>query len=127
VSRTLVLGSVSQKAVSLALALLILVAQFRSCTTATPVDDGARFKTGWLMRSSEPARAIPELGPEDYVRWRASAIGAITEDLERQLILELVGDVTGFRVLDVGSATENWPSNSGRAARLWWALMHRRR
>jgi ubiquinone/menaquinone biosynthesis C-methylase UbiE len=54
------------------------------------------------MRSSEPARAIPELGPEDYVRWRASAIGAITEHLERQLILELVGDVTGCRVLDVG-------------------------
>jgi ubiquinone biosynthesis O-methyltransferase len=42
------------------------------------------------------------LGPKDYVRWRASAIGAITEHLERQLILELVGDVTGCRVLDVG-------------------------
>ena len=54
------------------------------------------------MSSSEPACAIPDLGPDAYARWRASEIGAITERLERQLILELVGDVSGCRVLDVG-------------------------
>jgi len=53
------------------------------------------------MNASEPA-CIPELGPEAYARWRASEIGTITERLERQLILELLGDVGGGRVLDVG-------------------------
>jgi ubiquinone/menaquinone biosynthesis C-methylase UbiE len=42
------------------------------------------------------------LGPDAYARWRASEIGAITDRLERQLILGLVGDVSGCRVLDVG-------------------------
>jgi ubiquinone biosynthesis O-methyltransferase len=54
------------------------------------------------MNSPEPACAIPDLGPECYARWRASEIGATTERLERELILELVGDVGGRRVLDVG-------------------------
>ena len=43
-----------------------------------------------------------DLGPDIYARWRASEIGAATERLERQLIVELVGDVAGSRVLDVG-------------------------
>jgi ubiquinone biosynthesis O-methyltransferase len=47
-------------------------------------------------------RTIADLGPEVYAAWRASAIGAITERLERKLILELVGDVSGRRILDVG-------------------------
>jgi len=46
--------------------------------------------------------AVPDLGPEVYTRWRASEIGATTERLESQLVLELVGDVGGRRVLDVG-------------------------
>ena len=54
------------------------------------------------MNASEPAGAIPDLGPDVYARWRASKLGAITERLERQLILELVGDVSGCRILDVG-------------------------
>jgi ubiquinone biosynthesis O-methyltransferase len=54
------------------------------------------------MNSSEPACTIPDLGPDVYGRWRASEIGVITEWLERQLILELVGDASGRRVLDVG-------------------------
>jgi ubiquinone biosynthesis O-methyltransferase len=54
------------------------------------------------MNNSEPAGAIPDLGPEVYARWRASEIGATTERLERQLVLELVGDVSGCRILDVG-------------------------
>lgn len=45
---------------------------------------------------------LPDLRPELYARWRVSEIGAITERLERQLILEVVGDVSGCRVLDVG-------------------------
>jgi 2-polyprenyl-3-methyl-5-hydroxy-6-metoxy-1,4-benzoquinol methylase len=54
-----------------------------------------------LMRY-EPACEIPDLGPEVYARWRASKIGATTERLERQLILELIGNIAGRRVLDVG-------------------------
>ena len=54
------------------------------------------------MNSPEPACAIPDLGPEVYARWRASEIGATTERLEGQLILALLGDVSGCRVLDVG-------------------------
>jgi ubiquinone biosynthesis O-methyltransferase len=40
--------------------------------------------------------------PKIYARWRATEIGVTTGRLESQLILELVGDVTGRRVLDVG-------------------------
>lgn len=50
----------------------------------------------------EPACAVPALGPDVYSRWRASEIGAITERLEGRLIVELVGDVNGGKVLDVG-------------------------
>jgi ubiquinone biosynthesis O-methyltransferase len=52
--------------------------------------------------NAEPACDFPEMGPEAYARWRASDIGAITERLESRLLLELVGDVAGRRVLDVG-------------------------
>jgi len=54
------------------------------------------------MRRSETACAISDLWPEVYARWRTSEIGATTDRLERQLILELVGDVSGCRLLDVG-------------------------
>jgi len=54
------------------------------------------------MNALEPACAIPDLGPEVYIRWRASELGATTERLERDLILELVGEVSDRRVLDVG-------------------------
>jgi ubiquinone biosynthesis O-methyltransferase len=54
------------------------------------------------MTEAEPVCEVPELEPDDYTRWRASEIGAITERLERRLILELVGDVRGLSVLDVG-------------------------
>jgi len=42
------------------------------------------------------------LGADVYAEWRASGIGAITEHLQRRLILALVDDVSGRRVLDVG-------------------------
>lgn len=54
------------------------------------------------MSRPEHGCPLPELGPEAYERWRASEIGELTERLERQLILELVGDVAGLRILDVG-------------------------
>jgi ubiquinone biosynthesis O-methyltransferase len=56
------------------------------------------------MSSAErqPICDLPELGPDTYARWRASEIGATTERLEGQLILELVSDVSGRRVLDIG-------------------------
>jgi ubiquinone biosynthesis O-methyltransferase len=45
---------------------------------------------------------IPGLGPETYSRWRASTVGGITDRLQRRLIFELLGDVRGRSVLDVG-------------------------
>jgi len=54
------------------------------------------------VSTTEATCAIPDLGPDAYVQWRASELGAITERLERQLILEFVGNVEGDRVLDVG-------------------------
>lgn len=54
------------------------------------------------MNSPEQAYDLPDLGPDVYARWRASEVGATTERLEGQLILELVGDISGRRVLDVG-------------------------
>lgn len=45
---------------------------------------------------------LPGLAPEIYARWRASEIGATTERLERQMILELVGDAQGCRGLEIG-------------------------
>jgi SAM-dependent methyltransferase len=46
--------------------------------------------------------AAGRFGPKSYVDWRATSLGAVTEELERRLILRLAGDVTGCRVLDVG-------------------------
>ena len=40
--------------------------------------------------------------PETYARWRKSALGALTEQLEQRAIFSLVGDPSGLRVLDVG-------------------------
>lgn len=54
------------------------------------------------MTACEAEGRLPDLGPDVYARWRASKLGAITERLERRLILELVGDVGNCRVLDVG-------------------------
>lgn len=54
------------------------------------------------MSTPETACAVSDLGPQVHTRWRASRIGATTERLERELILELVGDVSGCRILDIG-------------------------
>jgi SAM-dependent methyltransferase len=55
-----------------------------------------------MIDVSERTGDLPDLGPDTYRRWRASEIGTITERLERQLILEMLGNVHGLRVLDVG-------------------------
>lgn len=46
-------------------------------------------------------RAIDEL-PEAYTRWRTSRLGRITDALEEQLLVKLIGPVAGQRLLDVG-------------------------
>jgi ubiquinone/menaquinone biosynthesis C-methylase UbiE len=40
--------------------------------------------------------------PEHYARWRASALGTLTERLEQDAIFSLAGDMRERRVLDVG-------------------------
>jgi ubiquinone/menaquinone biosynthesis C-methylase UbiE len=37
-----------------------------------------------------------------YTRWRKSRLGSITDALEQRLLLELLGDVAGQAILDVG-------------------------
>ena len=37
-----------------------------------------------------------------YARWRSSTLGRITDELQQRLLLEMVGDVQGLRVLDIG-------------------------
>lgn len=54
------------------------------------------------MVSEGSASVLPDLGPDVYAKWRASGIGAITEQLQRRLILTLLGDIRGRDVLDVG-------------------------
>jgi SAM-dependent methyltransferase len=56
-----------------------------------------------MRRAPSPISCpLPGLDPEGYARWRGSTLGAITEELERGLVLELVGDVSGKRVLEIG-------------------------
>jgi 2-polyprenyl-3-methyl-5-hydroxy-6-metoxy-1,4-benzoquinol methylase len=59
-----------------------------------PNASSATKKHGVRRRSS--------LLPDAYARWRATEVGRITDEFELQLILELLGDVHGRRVLDVG-------------------------
>jgi ubiquinone biosynthesis O-methyltransferase len=54
------------------------------------------------MTTVEPTCDLPGLDPDTYARWRASQVGMITERVERRLILDLIGDVRGESVLDVG-------------------------
>jgi ubiquinone/menaquinone biosynthesis C-methylase UbiE len=43
-----------------------------------------------------------QVGPQAYAGWRATTLGAITEDLERRLIFRFAGPLAGRNVLDVG-------------------------
>jgi SAM-dependent methyltransferase len=51
---------------------------------------------------SRDSRAAGEIGPDAYAEWRASTLGAITESLEQELVLNLSGPLMGKIVLDVG-------------------------
>jgi predicted RNA methylase len=42
------------------------------------------------------------IGPGAYTSWRATSLGAITEALELRLILDLMGELQGARVLEAG-------------------------
>jgi ubiquinone/menaquinone biosynthesis C-methylase UbiE len=42
------------------------------------------------------------IGPQAYAAWRATSLGATTEALEQRLMLDLLGNVTGARILDIG-------------------------
>jgi len=48
------------------------------------------------------SRASPAIGPHAYASWRGSRLGSITECIEQRLVVDLMGDVTGRRVLDAG-------------------------
>ena len=43
-----------------------------------------------------------DIGPQAYAAWRATSLGALTERLELRLMLDLLGDLAGARVLDIG-------------------------
>ena len=60
------------------------------------------METGVRQQETCPQGAVPGLDPQVYAKWRASELGSITEGLERRLMLELIGDVSGKRVLEVG-------------------------
>ena len=42
------------------------------------------------------------IGPEAYASWRATTLGVVTEALEQRLSLDLMGELSGRHVLDVG-------------------------
>jgi ubiquinone/menaquinone biosynthesis C-methylase UbiE len=48
------------------------------------------------------AASSGRFGPDAYRQWRANRLGAITEAIERRLILRLAGEVRNKSVLDIG-------------------------
>jgi 2-polyprenyl-3-methyl-5-hydroxy-6-metoxy-1,4-benzoquinol methylase len=51
---------------------------------------------------AEGCRGTEVTLPDAYARWRESSLGRITDALERRLLLELIRNVGGRTVLDVG-------------------------
>jgi ubiquinone/menaquinone biosynthesis C-methylase UbiE len=51
---------------------------------------------------SSAHRALPDLDPDSYARWRSSDLGSITETLQHDLILRMIGEVDGKKILDIG-------------------------
>jgi ubiquinone/menaquinone biosynthesis C-methylase UbiE len=47
-------------------------------------------------------RVPTAIGPQAYVGWRATSLGALTEALEHRVILDLMGEPGGRRFLDAG-------------------------
>jgi ubiquinone biosynthesis O-methyltransferase len=48
------------------------------------------------------ADASTNIGSEAYVSWRAAPLGSITEKIEQRLILDMMGELAGRRILDAG-------------------------
>jgi SAM-dependent methyltransferase len=46
---------------------------------------------------------VPDVSVESYERWRASPLGALTERIEADVVLNLAGPLVGKRVLDIGT------------------------
>jgi SAM-dependent methyltransferase len=59
---------------------------------------------------------------ESYARWRASDLGRITDSLEQQLLLELLGPVSGQSLLDVGCGDAAFSSQLARRGAMVTAL-----
>lgn len=48
------------------------------------------------------ADASTAIEPEAYADWRATSLGVVTEAIEERLILDMMGELAGRRVLDAG-------------------------
>jgi len=57
----------------------------------------------------------PTVHPADYARWRNSRLGALTERIEQQTILNLAGNLTGRRVLDLGCGDGAYSVSASRS------------
>ncbi len=55
-----------------------------------------------LIIATEPQHSAIAALPPAYAAWRQSDLGRITDALEQELILDLVGPASGLKVLDVG-------------------------
>jgi ubiquinone/menaquinone biosynthesis C-methylase UbiE len=53
--------------------------------------------------------------PLEYARWRGTALGAVTERLERAAILDLAGPLAGRDVLDIGCGDGAYALRAARA------------
>jgi ubiquinone/menaquinone biosynthesis C-methylase UbiE len=53
--------------------------------------------------------------PLEYAPWRATTLGAITERLERTVVLDLAGPLEGRRVLEVGCGDGAYALAAARA------------
>lgn len=42
------------------------------------------------------------IGPQAYASWRTTSLGAITEAIEQRVVLDMMGELAGARVLDAG-------------------------
>lgn len=54
------------------------------------------------MHEDSGSRGAETVLADAYARWRNSSLGRITDALEQRLLLDLIGDVRGRTVLDVG-------------------------
>ena len=60
--------------------------------------------------------------PSAYDRWRRSRLGQITDALEQDLLLGLIGPMAGLRVLDVGCGDGQWAITLAKAGARVYAI-----